>query len=171
VGQPDNVNSIKHGQRSTRNRFGLVHRKLGQRFASAYGHCCQLRRAVERQVSDAQGSITLQQQALIQTLLRAEESCAAAEKLISENPQLTAEEIRLQRDAIMRWSQQRDNLLAKLLDGKREAMGSVADLYAQPPQTQPGDDMNDDEGKDDPEATDGTADATAATAAIKETPR
>jgi hypothetical protein len=32
------INTGKYGGRSTRNRFGVVHRQLGNRFASACGH-------------------------------------------------------------------------------------------------------------------------------------
>ena len=111
-----NVSSVKHGMYSK--RYGLVHAKLGQRFASAYGHCNQLRRRVEFLLRQRHGSVSLMQQAKVQSLLRLEEGVRACEKMMAEAPGMTAEEVRTQRYAIGQWTLQRDSLLAELLDVK-----------------------------------------------------
>lgn len=110
---PGNVNAVKHGQRSK--RHGLVHAKLGRRFANAYGHANQLRKAVEALVTERHGSLSLLQQAKVQSLLRLEEGIRACEKLIAETPGMDAAEVRQQRYAIAQWTIQRDSLLAALM--------------------------------------------------------
>ena len=112
-GSPGNVNAVRHGQRSK--RHGLVHAKLGRRFANAYGHANQLRKAVETLVAERHGSLSLLQQAKVQSLLRLEEGIRACEKLIAETPSMDAAEVRQQRYAIAQWTIQRDSLLAALL--------------------------------------------------------
>jgi len=114
-GTPGNTNSVKHGLRSK--RYGLVHAKLGKRFAAAYGHVNQLRRAVESHVVERHGGLSLLQQAKIQSLLRLEEGIRACEKLMAESPKMDAAEVRQQRYAIAQWTCQRDSLLAELLGG------------------------------------------------------
>lgn len=136
-----NVSGIKHAGRSTRQRFGLVHAKLGRRFAAAYGHCNQLRREVERLVRQHHGGISLSQQARIQSLLRCEESCRALELMIRDKADtIAADELRLHRHHIVQWSCQRDKILGELL-GDLPADGK-ADVYAfyhepEPPTSQP----------------------------------
>jgi hypothetical protein len=114
-----NTNAVRHGQRSA--RHGLVHAKLGRRFAAAYGHAGKLRREIERLLVERHGSLSLVEQARIQSVLRLEEGARALERAIAENPKMEAAELRQQRFAIQQFSLQRDRLLSVLLDGDGKA--------------------------------------------------
>ena len=119
MGAPiSNTNAVRHGQRS--NRHGLVHAKLGRRFASAYGHANSLRKAVEAQVKERHGGISLVQQAKIQSLLRLERALRALERAIATTPDMAPDGLRpTARIAIQQWTLQRDRLLAELLGNGR----------------------------------------------------
>jgi len=119
-----NTNAVKHGLRSK--RYGLVHAKQGKRFASAYGHCNQLRREVESLVRQGHGGLSLLQLAKIQSLLRLEEGIRACEKVIAETPKMAPNEVRQTRWSISQWTMQRDSLLAELLGD----CGGKADPWA-----------------------------------------
>ena len=120
-----NTNAVRHGQRSK--RHGLVHAKLGRRFASAYGHCNSLRKAVEGLIRQQHGSITLVEQARVQSLLRLEEGIRAVEKMMADNPSMGPEEVRSNRAAIAQWTLTRDNILAELV-GNGKATTNPWDL-------------------------------------------
>ena len=127
-------NSVRHGQRSQRaNRNGLVHAKLGRRFGNQYGACNSLRKAIEAKLKEWHGSVGLAERGKVQTIVRLEESCRALEKAMCDTPGMSAEEIRLNRESVTRWSQQRDNLLGSLLDnGNGTAHGSPWDVLLEP---------------------------------------
>ena len=112
-GSPGNVNAVRHGQRSK--RHGLVHAKLGRRFANAYGHANQLRKAVRTLVAERHGSLSLLQQAKVQSLLRLEEGIRACEKLIAETPSIGRRGGSPATLCDREWTIQRDSLLAALL--------------------------------------------------------
>lgn len=112
-----NTNAVKHGLRSK--RHGLVHAKLGRRFASAYGHANTLRKAIESLLIERHGGLSLLQQAKVQSLIRLEEGIRACEKVISETPNMAPDEVRQQRYAIAHWTAQRDSMLAELLGDAR----------------------------------------------------
>ena len=61
---------VRHGCRSQ--RHGLVHARLGKRFAAAYGHAGKLRRELERLLAERHGEIPLVEVARVQTVLRLE---------------------------------------------------------------------------------------------------
>ncbi len=119
-----NINAVRHGLRSK--RHGLVHAKLGRRFANAYGHANQLRKAVETLLVEKHGSLTLLQRAKVQSLLRLEEGIRACEKSMAETPGMPPDEVRQQRWAIAQWTMQRDSLLAALL-GDSNLSGKLSD--------------------------------------------
>jgi len=125
--QPGNVNAVRTGHRGR--GFGLVHAKLGRRFAGAYADVCKLGIAVERLVRQKHGSLSLWHAARIQTLQRIEESARAAEYSIHHNQEMGPDELRQQRDAIVRWTQQRDNLLRELLGDDQKTGGT--DLWGE----------------------------------------
>jgi len=129
-----NVNNVRHGMRSK--RHGLVHAKLGRRFANAYGHVNQLRKAVETLLVERHGSLSLLQQAKVQSLLRLEEGIRACEKAIAESPNMKPDEVRQQRYAIAQWTMQRDSLLGELLGNAKATADpwAVLDMPTMPTQ-------------------------------------
>jgi hypothetical protein len=132
-GQLENVNAVKHGMRSK--RFGIVHAKLGRRFAAAYFDTAKLRLKVEELAGLSHEGMDPKEKLLklakVQSLIRAEEGCRACEAMIRSNPEMSAEEIRQQRYAIQQFTRERDKLLGDLLgDGKAGSVGDVfGDLY------------------------------------------
>lgn len=125
MGPPQgNVNGVKHGLRSK--RHGLVHAKLGKRFANAYGHSNSLRKAVEALLRERHGCLSLLQQAKVQSLLRLEEGVRALEKTMVETPDMDADGVLKARYAIAQWTVQRDTLLAELV-GDGDVGGMVED--------------------------------------------
>jgi hypothetical protein len=112
-GTPGNTNAVRHGGRSRRS--GVVLARLGRRFNSAYVDSLRLRRKVDALLKSRYGTLTLLQDAKINTVCRLEQSCRACELLISTTPAMPAEEIARQRSLICQWSCQRDNLLSVLL--------------------------------------------------------
>lgn len=136
--RPGNVNAVRHGARS--DRGGIVLAKLGKRFAPAYRHAVQLRRAVESLISAKHGSVPLLAIAKISTLCRLEVSCRASELAIRDTPNMTADELRQHRSMIVQWSCQRDRLLASLVG---DEAGVTVDPWAEvdlqtPPDTRQG---------------------------------
>ena len=83
-----NTNAVRHGCRSQ--RHGLVHARLGKRFAAAYGHAGKLRRELERLPAQRHGEIPLVEVARVQTVLRPEQGARALERAIAENPKMDA---------------------------------------------------------------------------------
>ncbi len=108
-------------------RFGLGLSKLGRRFQPAYIDAIRLRRRLEALVGQQQGGLSLMVVAKVQTACRLEQSVRCAELLIRDTPGMTPDELRSSRAMIVQWTRERDNLLAKLLDGKA---GPGADPWA-----------------------------------------
>lgn len=111
-----NSNRLRHGMRSQ--RHGLIHPKLGPKFGPSYGQINKLRKAIEQLIIKRHGSVSLVQQAKIQSILRLETGCRCMELLERKDECPTAEELRTQRHSIAQWTRERDNLLAEVLGMK-----------------------------------------------------
>lgn len=76
-----------------------------------------LRRELEASLVRQFGSVSLVQQGKIQSILRLEESCRALERSMAESPPEFPEQVKSGREAIFRWTFQRDRLLTELFGG------------------------------------------------------
>lgn len=121
---PGNTNAVKHGGRSA--RPGVVLARLGKQYSQPYRDALRLRLQAETQLRGTYGKVSILQASRLQTVCRLELSCRIAERTIQNHPELTPEELRAQRSMVTQWSMQRDNLLAKLLDGAGDVDGGDA---------------------------------------------
>jgi len=110
---PENTNALKHGRRSQ--RHGIVLAKLGRRFAPAHIDVLRLRRAIEEQVRQRFGGLSLLAMAQVNAACRLEQACRVLELLLRDTPDMGAEETRANRAQLVQWSCQRNNILAGLL--------------------------------------------------------
>lgn len=108
-----NVNAVKHGARSK--RAGIVLAKLGDGLEQAYMDASKLRQAIEAEVSQKRGSLSILDRAKIQTICRLELSARASEMAIRKDSKMLGDQLRLQREAIVKWTLQRDKLMGELL--------------------------------------------------------
>ncbi len=96
----------------------------------AYRDGCTLRHTVEVRIKQRTGRLTPWQAGRVQTLLRLEESSRALELEIRlKGADMSTSDIRANRESVVRWSLQRDNILAELL-GSDATSGSDDDVWA-----------------------------------------
>jgi hypothetical protein len=120
-----NTNAVKHGARS--NRRGIVLAKVGRKLAQAYFDCAQLRLAIEDAIRKKHGGLTLMQIGQVQSVIRLELSARACEQTMRDHPDMPPDQLRQNREAIVKWTLQRDKLMAELLGDDRHGNGSQDD--------------------------------------------
>jgi hypothetical protein len=123
-----NANALKHGGRSK--RCGLVAARLGDKFSQPYVDAMRLRKAIESQVREKHGELTLEQVGMIQTLIRLELSARALEQSQRESPGMPAGDLLKLREAVIKWSLQRDRILSELLGDDHQASSGNDDPWA-----------------------------------------
>jgi len=103
-------------------RRGLQLARQGKRFSVIYKAVLKLRQHLEAAVAGPDGKLTLLQEARVQSAVRLEQNARSAELSLRDD-RLEPEEAHKLREAICRWSCQRDGIIAELLAGKPSGGG------------------------------------------------